>query len=89
MTQASESTESCHDTIDPIKGADVTEKSGRGTARQTIRAEVPLWERFGQAVKRRDPDGDRSAVLREFMRWYSGDTDAKLPQRPTPGGRTD
>lgn len=58
----------------------MTEKSGKGTARQTIRAEVPLWERFDEAAT--SVRSDRSAVLREFMRWYSGDPGAKLPKRP-------
>lgn len=61
----------------------MTGKSGRGTARQTIRVEEALWERFGEAASRADGGKDRSQLLREFMRWYSGDTDAKLPQRPT------
>lgn len=58
----------------------VTEKSGKGTARQTIRADVPLWERFDESATA--AGSDRSTVLREFMRWHSGDPGAKLPKRP-------
>lgn len=40
-----------------------------------------LWERFEQAVKRNDPDSNRSANLRRYVRWYVGDID-EAPQRP-------
>jgi hypothetical protein len=69
-----------HDTRDAATVIAVTRKSGKGTARQTIRAEEPLWVRFDEAATA--ADSDRSEVLREFMRWYSGEPGAKLPQRP-------
>jgi hypothetical protein len=40
-----------------------------------------LWERFEQAVKRTDPDSNRSANLRRYVRWFVGDID-EIPQRP-------
>ena len=40
-----------------------------------------LWARFGEAVREAEPELDRSKVLREFMRWYVGDTD-RLPRSP-------
>lgn len=58
----------------------VTGKSGKGTARQTIRMDEALWERLGAVAERADTD--RSTVLREFARWYVRDRGAKLPSRP-------
>jgi len=77
MTHASIKGASRHDTL-----TDVTSKSGRGTARQTIRADPELWERFGAACEAAGMD--RSAVLRDFMRWYAREPEAKLPKRPQP-----
>ena len=42
-----------------------------------------LWERLGEAVKRADPDDNRSALLRRFARYYVGDID-RAPERPEP-----
>lgn len=42
---------------------------------------MDTWQRFGGAVRQAEPNMDRSKVLREFMRYYVGDTD-RLPQRP-------
>jgi len=53
-----------------------------GTPFRRIRMDDDLWERLEEAVKRSDPDSNRSAVLRRFARWYVGDID-ELPQRPT------
>lgn len=72
MTQAMGRDTERHDTV-----ADVTARSGRGTARQTIRVDESLWQRFGALA-----DPDRSTVLREFIRWYVGEPDAKAPKRP-------
>jgi hypothetical protein len=47
------------------------------TPRQTIRVDADLWAAFGE---RADPD--RSSVLREFMRWYTGQPGAKIPRPP-------
>lgn len=52
-----------------------------GTPFRRIRLDDDLWERFEQAVKRADPDSNRSAVIRKFARWYVGDID-DMPQRP-------
>lgn len=72
MTHATPDAEICHDTLTPVTG-----KSGRGTARQTIRVDEPLWERFGGIA-----EPDRSTVLREFIRWYLREPGAKAPKRP-------
>ena len=53
-----------------------------GTPFRRIRMDDDLWERLDEAVKRADPDANRSAVLRKFARWYVGDID-EMPQRPT------
>jgi hypothetical protein len=60
--------------------SDVTGRSGRGTARQTVRIDHELWDRFGVAA--RSAGVDRSSVLREFIRWYVHEVG--LPQRPAP-----
>ncbi|MEO6088419.1 MAG: hypothetical protein ABIQ18_35430 [Umezawaea sp.] len=58
----------------------MTGKSGRGTARQTIRVDEVLWEQFGERAA--SVDNDRSALLRDFMRWFVREQGAKMPQRP-------
>jgi hypothetical protein len=58
--------------------SDVSGRSGRGTARQTVRIDHELWDRFGVAA--RSVGVDRSALLREFVRWYVHETG--LPERP-------
>jgi GIY-YIG catalytic domain len=47
-----------------------------------LRMSDDLWNRLGDALKRADPDSNRSAVLRKFARWYVGDID-DMPQRPS------
>lgn len=39
--------------------------------------DVGLWDRFGNLA-----EPDRSAVLRDFIRWYVREPGAKLPRRP-------
>jgi predicted DNA-binding protein len=41
----------------------MTRRSGRGTARQTIRVDEATWERFGKLAEKRGTD--RSTLLRE------------------------
>jgi hypothetical protein len=77
MTHATPVGEKCHDTL-----ATVTGRSGRGTARQTIRIDEATWERFGNASAA--AGADRSAVLRDFIRWYVGEPGTALPERPEP-----
>lgn len=43
-----------------------------------------LWDAFGEAVERVSPENDRSAVIRELVRWYVSEPGAKLPERPGP-----
>lgn len=58
-------------------------KYGEGkTPHRTIRAEQSEWDPFGKAAKA--VGSDRTAVLRQFMRWFSGQPGAELPQRPEP-----
>lgn len=52
-----------------------------GTPFRRVRLDADLWERLEEAVKRADPDSNRSAVLRKFARWYVGDIE-EMPQRP-------
>lgn len=75
MTQASLDSGDRHDTL-----AVVTGRSGRGTARQTIRVEEALWDRFGVVAAAQDTN--RSALLREFIAWYVRVPGAKMPKRP-------
>lgn len=63
MTHATDPTGNRHDTL-----AAVTGKSGRGTARQTIRVDEDLWARFGAACDAADTD--RSVVLRAYIARY-------------------
>lgn len=44
---------------------------------RNIRVESRLWDAFGVAVGTRQ----RSAILRDFIRWFCGETD-EMPQRP-------
>ncbi len=50
---------------------------GSNTPTRPIRVDPALWEAFGAVA-----DPDRSAVLREFMRWYVREPGAKMPKRP-------
>ena len=54
-----------------------------GTPFRRIRMDEDLWQRLDEAVKRADPDSNRSALLRRFSRWYVGDID-EAPRRPEP-----
>ncbi|MFC6090705.1 hypothetical protein [Saccharothrix lopnurensis] len=50
------------------------------TPHRQFRAEDDVWAKFGEAVK---PLGtDRSAVLRDFVRWFVREPGAKMPRRP-------
>lgn len=75
MTHATPQNLPRHDTLQAVTG-----KSGRGTARQTIRMDEELWKKLDAASKR--ADSDRSDVLRRFAKWYVGEPNAELPQRP-------
>jgi hypothetical protein len=72
MTHATVPGENRHDTVAPVTG-----RSGRGTARQTVRVDPDLWEKFGELTA-----PDRSTVLRDFIRWYVREPGAKMPKRP-------
>lgn len=54
-----------------------------GTPFRRIRMDDDLWERLDEAVRRADPDDNRSALLRRLARWYVGDID-EIPRRPEP-----
>jgi hypothetical protein len=54
-----------------------------GTPFRRIRMDDDLWERLDEAVKRADPDDNRSALIRRLARWYVGDID-EMPRRPEP-----
>lgn len=75
MTHASISAGRRHDTLTPVTG-----RSGRGTARQTIRVDEDTWEKFG--TRAQAAGADRSAVLRDFIRWYNREPGARIPRRP-------
>lgn len=57
-------------TLEPVKDTH--------TPHRPIRVEDELWEAFGRLVGPRN----RSAILREFIRWYVGARGAKLPRPP-------
>lgn len=75
MTHATPSGAQRHDTLPSVTG-----KSGRGTARQTVRMDEELWEKLGRAAT--DAETDRSTVLRGLARWYVREPGAELPERP-------
>lgn len=52
-----------------------------GTPFRRIRIDDDLWRQFGEAVDAADPELDRSKVIRQLIRWYSGQSD-HLPERP-------
>lgn len=45
-----------------------------------FRLPVDLWTRFGVAAT--VAGTNRAALLRDFIRWYLRDDDAKIPPRP-------
>jgi predicted DNA-binding protein len=51
----------------------MVKRSGRGTARQSVRVPEPLWERFGELAQAEGKD--RSTVVREFIRKYIEERD--------------
>jgi hypothetical protein len=56
------------------------------TPLQNFRVDTGLWDRFDQAVRRADPDSDRSKTLRQFVAWYVREPGAKMPARPPAAG---
>lgn len=50
------------------------------TPTRPIRVPLDLWARFGEVAKQLGTD--RSALLRDFMRWMARDPGAKMPRRP-------
>lgn len=48
------------------------------TPNRPIRVEAELWDAFGRLVGPRN----RSAVIRDFIRWYIRERGATLPKRP-------
>lgn len=91
MTPSTAPHESRHDTRDTSRHdtptgttlAAVTGKSGRGTARQTIRMDEVLWEKLDAAAKA--VGTDRSTYLRDFARWAVHEKGAKMPRRAPSG----
>jgi hypothetical protein len=69
-------------TVSKTTGRD-DDMAPEGTPFRRIRMDDDLWERLGEAVKRMDPDDNRSAYLRRFARWAVGDID-EMPKRPEP-----
>ena len=59
------------------------------TRQRNLRIDDDLWDSFGEAIERASPEFDRSAVMRQLIRWYVGEPGAKLPDRPEPKETTD
>lgn len=57
-----------------------------GTPFRRVRMDDDMWARFDEAVRKAEPELDRSKVIREMVRWYIGETD-DLPRRPKAAGR--
>lgn len=64
MTPSS-SESNCPDTEASPNLIAVTGRSGKGTARQTIRIDHELWERFGKVAEKLGID--RSQLVREYI----------------------
>lgn len=47
------------------------------TPLRRLRVDDELWEEFGQVA-----DPDRSAVIRNFMRWFVREPGVTMPRRP-------
>ena len=47
------------------------------TPLKRLRCDDALWDRFGELA-----EPDRSAVLRQFMRWYVREPGVTQPKRP-------
>lgn len=58
--------------------ADETE--WKRTPHRSIRLEKDLWDRLDGAAKANGYD--RSGLIRQFVRWYLREPNARLPQRP-------
>lgn len=52
------------------------------TPLHAFRLDAELWRDFG------DRAGDRTAVLRNFIRWYMREPGARMPRRPSDDGRS-
>lgn len=52
----------------------------KGTTVRPLRVDQELWDDFGKAATAAGMD--RSSVLRDFMKWYSGRPDMPPPERP-------
>jgi hypothetical protein len=57
----------------------VAAKSGKGTARQSLRLPEGEWDEFGAACQ--TAGTDRSAYLRDVIRWAVGRPGVKAPKR--------
>jgi hypothetical protein len=77
----------CHDTSEADTVIAVTVKSGKGTARQTIRMDEDLWEKLDEAAKALGTD--RSSYLRDFARWAVHEKGARMPRRPSGKARAE
>jgi len=51
---------------------------GKGTRNRTIRVDLDLWTRAGEAAE--SAGTDRATVIKEFLRWYVGEPGAKIPE---------
>lgn len=56
----------------------------RSRMQRMVGMDDDLWERLDEAVRRADPDDNRSAWLRRCARWCVGDI-GEPPRRPEPG----
>lgn len=78
-------TPDCHDSQEPPSLITVTAKSGKGTARQTIRVDSELWDEFAEGAEQ--VNTDRSALVRDFIAWFLRKPGAKQPPRVPPAGK--
>jgi hypothetical protein len=55
----------------------IGDRGGEATGQRRVK----LWERFGTDASA--VETDRSAVIRDFVRWLVREPGARLPKRPT------
>lgn len=63
----------------------VTDEDRELRVPRTIRIEPTLWEKLGPAAGANGHD--RSALVRQLIRWYLTEPGAQLPARPSPASQ--
>jgi hypothetical protein len=79
MTPTSEAPANRHDTLTGVPS--------KGTDRKSIRLDDEHWAKLGKSAAATGKD--RTAVLKELIRWFNREPGAELPERPAVSGDSD